>query len=341
MKPHRDSSQESRSLRPVRPVALAVAVAVSVLLSYLALRDVDFELFIDTIGDSSYWWLLPALASMAIAVAIRVARWRSLFPSETRPPAAVGFRAFLVGELVNIVLPFRMGELARVVVVHRETRLSRTQILGTIFVERLLDVFVLLLLLFAVLPFVPDVAWIDTAMIVMVVVVVTMSVLVIVLRRHGVRPLAFLLGPLSRFPRFTPVRVGTAAESLLRGLRGLQDLRTGVTAAILTAAGWLAMALAYWFAIRGLNVEVGYEAAVLVVVTTTFALVIPSLPAAVGVFEAATLVALQPFGVDDSRALACAVVIHVLSILAFAAAGMWAGRAHRAVVSQGRAMSPA
>jgi uncharacterized membrane protein YbhN (UPF0104 family) len=38
--------------------------------------------------------------------------------------------------------------------------------------------------------------------------------------------------------------------------------------------------------------------------------VIPSLPAGIGVYEAATLLALSAYGVDDSRALSFAVVLH-------------------------------
>jgi uncharacterized membrane protein YbhN (UPF0104 family) len=149
-----------------------------------------------------------------------------------------------------------------------------------------------------------------------------------VLKCYGARPLAFLLRPLSWLPGFSASRTSAAAGSLLRGLRGLRDVRAGLFAIALTAASWLAVALSFWLAIRGLRLELGYDAAVLVVVATTFSLVIPALPTSVGVFEAATLVSLRPFGVEDSQALACAVVLHVLSFLPFIVAGLVALRLH-------------
>jgi uncharacterized protein (TIRG00374 family) len=297
-------------------------LGVSLVLSYLAVRDVDFEVFADALTESSYWWILPSLAALAASVAIRVIRWRYLFPAATRPRTKTALRALLIGELFNAVLPLRAGELARVVAIHREARTSRPEALGTILVERLLDVLVLFALLLAVVPFVPEITWLGVAVTIPAVVAAAVLAGIVVLRRYRARPLEFLLRPLRWLPGFSPTRASAAAESLLRGLRGLRDVRTGLVTVGLTSAGWLAVALSFWLAIRGLDLELGFDAAILVVVATTFSLIIPALPAQLGVFEAATLVSLKPFGVDESPALACAVVLHVLSFFPFIVAGL-------------------
>jgi uncharacterized protein (TIRG00374 family) len=308
----------------LRPLLLAAGLVASLVFSYIAVRDVDFELFADTLAESRYWWILPSLAALSASVAIRVVRWRYLFPPATRPPARASLRALLIGELFNTVLPLRAGELARIVAIHRDVRTSRPEALGTLLVERVLDVVVLLLLLLAIVPFVPEITWLGPAVTILVVAAAGLLGGVVALRRYRVRPLEFLLRPLRWLPGFSPTRTSAAAESLLRGFQGLRDIRTGFLALALTAAGWLLVALAFWLAIRGLQLELGYDAALLVVVATTFSLVIPALPTSLGVFEAATVVSLDPFGIDDSRALACAVVLHVLSFLPFVLAGLMA-----------------
>jgi glycosyltransferase 2 family protein len=310
--------------RRLRPVAVIAGLAFSIFLSYLAVRDVDLDTFADALVDSSYWWIAPSLAALAMTVAIRVIRWRYLFSAETRPPTKPALRALLIGEFFNAVLPMRPGELARIVVLHRETRTSRPEALGSIVVERLLDVFVLLILLLLVLPFAPDVKWLGVVLWLLALAAVALVGAVVGLRRYGVRPLSFLLRPLQWLPGFTAARTSIAAESMLRGLHGLREVRTGLVAVALTAASWLAVAVSFWLAIRGLGLELGYDAAVLVVAATTFSLVLPSLPASLGVFEAAAVISLAAHGVDDSRALACAVVLHVLSFLPFIAAGLGA-----------------
>jgi uncharacterized membrane protein YbhN (UPF0104 family) len=77
------------------------------------------------------------------------------------------------------------------------------------------------------------------------------------------------------------------------------------------------------------------EAAMLVIVATNLALVVPSGPAAVGVFEAATVVALAVFGVDHATALSYGIVAHALNALPFIPAGYVALRYHAVEVRRG------
>jgi uncharacterized protein (TIRG00374 family) len=321
-----------------RPLAVVAGVAASLGFGYLAVRDVDYGVFADTIGNGTYWWIAPSLAALAVSVTLRALRWRYLFSAETRPPLTASLRALLIGDFFNTVLPLRAGELVRVVAIHRDTRTSRPEALGTIVVERLLDVVVLLLLLMVIVPFVPKLSWLGVAVAILVIAVAAALAASVVLRRYGARPLAFILRPLRWLPRLSSMRADAAAESLLRGLHGLRDFRTGAVAMGLTTATWLAGALCFWLAMRGLRLDLGYDAALLVVIATSFALVIPALPASLGVFEAATVVSLDPFRLDDSQALACAVVLHALSVVPFVAAGLVAlGRQRGLAETLGRA----
>jgi uncharacterized membrane protein YbhN (UPF0104 family) len=95
---------------------------------------------------------------------------------------------------------------------------------------------------------------------------------------------------------------------------------------------WLGIALSFSLALRGVGLELGLDAGILVAVATTFSLLLPALPASVGIFEAAALVALEPYGVDEAQALSGAVVIHVLSFVPFLLAGPLALRRHAVIV---------
>ncbi|MFN2470697.1 MAG: lysylphosphatidylglycerol synthase transmembrane domain-containing protein [Gaiellaceae bacterium] len=312
--------------RALRPLLVAAGLAGSALFLYLALRDVDFDAFWRALRESSWAWLVPALGALAGSVALRVARWRYLFDPAARPPVRAATRALLVGELLNSFLPLRAGEVARVVVLHRDTGASRAQAAGTLVAERLLDTLALLVLLFVTVPFIPEVTWLRTATVLLAVAALALVGTVVVLRLYGERPLAVILRPFGRLLRFSPERTAAAAARLLSGGRAFRELRAGALAFALSVVIWLGVALSFWLAMRAVHLELGFGAALLVAVATTFALVIPSLPSAVGVFEAATLVSLQPYGVDDARALACAVVLHVLSFAPFIAAGLVALR---------------
>ena len=56
------------------------------------------------------------------------------------------------------------------------------------------------------------------------------------------------------------------------------------------------------------------SAGVLVVIAIGLAMILPSPPAALGVFEGATVVTLSAYGIDESEALSYALVLHALNV---------------------------
>jgi glycosyltransferase 2 family protein len=308
--------------RWLRPALVVVGLAVSAVFTFLAVRSVELDLFWAGLKESNYWWVVPSLAVLAASVVVKALRWRLLFPAATRPPLAATTRALLIGYFFNNILPARAGEAVRVLALHREAKTSRAEALATAVSERVYDILALLVLLFAASPFLPAVTWLRSAAVLAVLVVAATLAAFVVLARYGERPVAFVLRPLALVPGMGQERLAHAATSLTRGLSGLHSPRLAAKAFAVTVASWLLLALSFWLLMPAFSLELGFGAAVLVVVAINLALVIPSSPAAVGVFEAATLVALTAYGVGHSRALAYAVVLHAVNFFPYVAAGL-------------------
>ena len=320
-------------LARVRPVALLAGLAVSIVLTYLAFRDVDFDAFADALRAGDPAWYVASFVVLAAAYAVRVVRWWVLFAPDARPPFGALLRALFVGDFLTSLMPvLRLGEVARVAILHREARTSRAVAFGTVVTERLQDVLTLLVLLIVAVPFAPPVSWLRGATLVLAVLVVGLVAMLVVLARFGSRPLEFALRPLRRLPGFSETRTELAAEGVVSGLAGLRNIRLALVSFALTALYWLGFALSFALALRGVGIELDLGAGILVVVATTFSLLLPSLPASVGIFEAAALVALEPYGVGDAQALSGGVVIHVLTFLPFVVVGPLALRGHAGVV---------
>jgi uncharacterized membrane protein YbhN (UPF0104 family) len=147
---------------------------------------------------------------------------------------------------------------------------------------------------------------------------------VVVLARYGARPVHAVLRPLHRLPRLGAERIEAGAESVSQGLAGLRHPSIALPAAVWTVLSWVAVGVSAWFVLLGfdLGVSLSPVAGLFVLITINLALVLPSSPAAVGVFEAATLLALDAYGVDESRALSYALVLHALNFLPFVAIGL-------------------
>jgi uncharacterized protein (TIRG00374 family) len=315
-------------------VLLVAGTAVSALFAAAAIRDVERDLFVSSIREMEYLWLAPSLIVLAAAIVMRAERWRLVFVPESRPPLSAALRSLLIGAFFNQILPFRAGEAVRVVALGREAGTSRAEAAGTAVVERVFDVLALLSLLFVAWFFVPEVSWIGTAAIFALLFSVALGVGIVVLVVFGERLLRRVLAPLAIVPGVTRERVDEAAERLSTGLRALHRPSLAAGAFLVTVLSWLVVALSFLCVLEGFDLEVGLAGAVVVVVATNLVLVIPSLPAGLGVFEAATIVALQPYEVDDSQALACAVVLHAVNFFPYLVAGLLAIRSHALVTGR-------
>jgi glycosyltransferase 2 family protein len=300
---------------------LILSIGLSVVFLWLAARGVELSLFWESLQECNYLLLVPALATIAVGVAIRAWRWQLLFAPATRPPLAAVTRALLVGQLFNVVLPMRAGEAARIVVLHQDVRTSRAESLGTVAVERLYDVLGLLLLLLVATPFLPEVTWLRRAALLAAVLLVLAAIGAVVVARYGARPVRVALRPLARLPRISRAHVEGIADRLVYGLGALHQPSLAAPAFLLGVASWLVLALSCWLVLASFDLGLGYGAGILILVTTTLSLVIPSAPGGLGVFEAGGVLALSAFGVDESTALSATVVLHALTVFPFVVAG--------------------
>ena len=273
-----------------------------------------------------------------MATVMRAYRWQFLFAGETRPPIRPVLSAMLIGQFVNNVLPARAGEAARVVALNQSSGNSRAEVVGTIVVERAYDVFSVLVLLFVLVPWLPHVSWLRAAAILAIVLSAGLFAATVVLFRYGERPIRFLLRPLARLPFLSLDRTEQAAANLVHGFAGLRRPRLALAALALTIASWFVLGVSAWFVMRGFGLHLSVVAGTLVMIAIALALILPSSPAAVGVFEAATIVALRAYDIPSSKALSYALVVHALNFLPYIAAGVFFLHTH--TLSLRRAAKP-
>jgi len=318
-----------------RHAALVVAgAALSVLFGALAIRGVDLDLFWSSIREMDYVWVVPALVVLAAAVYLRAQRWRLVFVPESRPPSKAALRSLLIGLFFNQVLPLRAGEAVRVMTLKQEAGTSRAEAAGTAIVERIYDVLALLVLLFVAWRFGPTVSWIGAAAIFALVFSVALVGAIVLLLVFGDRLFRRVFAPLAILPGMTRERTDEVAVHLLHGLRGLHRPSLAAGGFLVTVLSWLVVAVSYLCVIQGFDLGVDLAGALIVVVATNLALVIPSLPAGLGVFEAATILALQPYSIDESQALACAIVLHAVNFFPYLVAGVLALHSHALLMSR-------
>lgn len=305
-----------------RTLLWGAGILVSALFAWLALRGVDWREAWTALHRCNYWWLAPALVALAATIPLKALRWQFLFARRTRPPFGAATVALVVGLFFNSILPARAGEAARVVALNRDAGTSRGEAVATVALERVFDVLALLLVLFVGVPWLPQVTWLHTAAGLAIALAVVVAATVVAVGVWGERPLRLVLLPLARLPFVPAERVEAFVRNAHHGLAAIRSARLAVVVSLLTVSVWLLLALSTWFLMRGFDLGLPFLAAVLVVVAINLALVLPSSPGGIGVFEAATLVALHAYGIPDSRAISFALVLHAVNLVPYLAAGL-------------------
>ena len=313
----------SATRRGMRPLLALVGLAVTVACMILALRGVALDDAADAFRESDLVWLLPAIPVFAAAIVLRGVRWWALYDAQQRPPLRAVMYALLVGYFFNNILPARAGEAARVIALHSRARdTPRAEIIATVVVERVFDLLALLLMLLCAYPWLPEISWLRNAAILGAFVSIVLAVLIVLIVRYDARAVHWLLSPLRRIrrPGFAE-RVEVAAINATRGLVALRNPAIAVRGFALTFLSWFVLAISYWILMEAFQLDLPLSSAILVTVAINLSLVLPSSPAALGVFEAATIIALDAWDVPHAESLSYALVLHVFNLVPFLVIG--------------------
>ncbi len=131
----------------------AASVLLGILFLWLAFRKVEFSEVLASAQSMSWWWLIPFVITTLFSHYIRALRWEMLFTNKEKVPAKLTlYTGVMFGYLVNIPLP-RVGEIARPVYVAKQVGESNSKIIGTIVLERVVDLLGMLILMAFVLIF--------------------------------------------------------------------------------------------------------------------------------------------------------------------------------------------
>jgi uncharacterized membrane protein YbhN (UPF0104 family) len=312
-------------------------VLVSGVFVWLSLRHVDLGRAGHALATADWWWVVPAVLLLVPGTWLRALRWQALFDPRTRPPFAPVLHAMLIGLLFNAILPARAGEAARILALWREAGTSRVETLATAVAERVYDVFALLVLLFCLEPFVPQVSWLGKAAVAAAGLAALIAATAFVLARWQEAPLLWLF---RRVPLLRGERWDRGAANLVHGLASFRRPAIAARAFALTVASWLVLGATAWLLLYAFHFHLGYGAGLLATIASALVLVVPAAPGGVGQIEAAAIVALSVFGVDRSPALSYGIVLHAVNLLPYLAAGYLALQLHASAVRRRRGSEP-
>lgn len=331
-------------------ISLAAGLLLSVCGLYLAFRNVPFVDLFSYFASINYGWLVPSLLLIMLSFLLRALRWQIIVNSTLRIGFRAAFHPLMIAFMINCVLPGRIGELARPVILKKREKLPFSTGLATVAAERAFDVSLLILLFLIVVSLVkidPDIrisfgtyvlnsetlALITTGLIRLSLVMIAGMILVSVRVTRDFVARLILYAPQLLF--FT----GNALKDRLTEsfgkpvIRLMENFASGFELiksplALLACFGlsilvWTTSALSYYvfsLGCPGVELSLPEMAAVMVIICMFIAL--PSVPGYWGLWEAGGMFAMTLFGATAREAAGFTLANHAMQIFPVIAVGM-------------------
>lgn len=135
-----------------KSIQLTITVLISILGLYLFFSgDYKLQDFFRIIKTLDLEYIFFAATLLVVSVFVRAYRWKLLFSKEDSVDNYFLFKSEFIGYFANNILPLRLGEIVRAVIVSDRYKLSKTYVFGTIVIERILDIFAALVFGFVIL----------------------------------------------------------------------------------------------------------------------------------------------------------------------------------------------
>lgn len=284
---------------------------------WLLTRDVNRQDLATAFSQANLIYIGLGLAVMAATMLAKTLRWQLLFATQPNPP---GFRTLfwilVMGQFVNVLLPIRLGDITRIYALDQTMPGNKARILGTLVVEKTLDVLTLVLTMAMLLPLVtlPELIGNKGYLLAAVALIAPLSLYLLAFQTE--RFTRLLERVAGRLPRPLAERIMRLVVAGLQGLTALRSRR--VTLALLSLAFLIAILsiLTPLVLFPALGLRLGFVQAALMNLVVTVGSVPPSTPANVLVFEFLVALMLRQFGIENEAIiLSYAVIYHVVVVL--------------------------
>jgi uncharacterized protein (TIRG00374 family) len=315
--------------------ALRIGISLLLMVALLAifLWNVDFDEMMEALARANPWLIALAAALALVSYWARVIRWMLIL----RPVAAVRHSSALlataVGYAAITLLPARMGDIIRPVLLAKRDRFPVSAGIASILTERVFDLWTVVLFFLVFLIWPPSMVDLDadaetslrllrvSGFIVGIALLVG-TLILLGLFRYQDRFVEILSRPLARFAPSWRDPFANFLNHFLDGLRVLQRPRDLL---ITMTASFVLWYIIFWqvkITLLAFDIDLPLRVAFLLVTLAVIGLAIPT-PGGVGGFHKATQVGLTTFfGTELNLATAIAIVYHAICFVPITIIGL-------------------
>jgi uncharacterized protein (TIRG00374 family) len=315
-----DQVSLGRRLRQPRTILSIVVPVVLLVLAFQLVLKVDPQEIVDGIAQANKLLLLAAFLVFYAGFPLRGVRWsRILRGTKVRIGVKDSTEILFLSWLVNCLVPAKLGDVYRAYLLKINSPVSLSRTFGTVFIERILDLFAIAILGLAAgfwsfrsgLP--PEIQFVA---ILGIGTVVVLAAGLLTLRNFGRRIITAL--PL-------PQRVMGLYDKFEDGVFGAVSGRQLPVLIVITGLIWCTEGLRLWLVVQALgfqDVNLGISGAFFVALIGSLLTAVPLSPAGLGLVEAGMVgVMIAAYNIPVTEATTIALVDRVISVFSIIVIG--------------------
>ena len=293
---------------------------------YFAFREVNLSEAFQLISHISMPYLILFLFVFYMSHIIRALRWKVMVSSVKKDAHFINLLgATMIGYGVNCAIP-RLGELYRGLFLAKWEGIPRTSMLGTIVVERIIDILALGIAVFISVmiysgDLYKDVSWLSSALIIGVSAILLLILLLYLTVKFKEKFYSAIVKFIGRFSNTAGEKTANAFHTLTDGFSSLRTWQSYAYTFLLTVGVMIAYGYTSYVGFYMLRMDevqtVNYGMAWILMTISAFGIIIPT-PGGTGSYHAIIIVVLTTiFSFSQEISAAYAILTHFISYFVF------------------------
>lgn len=316
------TSADKKKSRIREIVSFNLSIILSLGLLYYAFTGVDLTNLWEIISSASIFWVIVFAFLTVFAHYLRALRWKFIL-SSVKPEVKVKnlFSSVMIGYGVNNIIP-RLGEIARAVLIGQTEKISRSSALGTIVIERVIDIifFGLAVILSAFIfsgDLYTEIPWLQATIIFGAILIFIGIIFLVFTIKFKEKFYSVLTKIISKLSEKLAAKLGSIFEKLILGFSSLKGSRNYFLTLLFSVLIMLTYAATSYVGFITLNMqsvkEINFGTAWIVMSISAIGVMIPT-PGGIGSYHTITKsILITLFGFAPELSLAFATLTHGIS----------------------------
>ncbi len=293
---------------------VVLGIFVSCVFVYFTIRGVDFGESLAALTDAKYMFMLLAILLIFTTSVLRSIRWGVLLSPLETIDQKILYPVTCIGYMAIVVLPLRIGEFVRPYLIQAKSGIPMGSSLGTVFVERMLDLLTLLGILSVVVLISDLPTWLTKTSYSIMPIFGFLVLLIFFIYFKNEFTMRLLNPVLNWVPDKIRLKIETLLKNFIDGFHIIADPKRFLYSVFLSIFIWAISGLSIYSLFYSLNLQLSIVSAFVVLIVTILGISLPTAPGMLGNFQIGCIVALTFFNVQKNDAFLFSMVNYFIAV---------------------------